>query len=119
MFWAAALCGSPQHSLHDLARRSAHWRIPKLLANDQTTVNSLPERLVDEVPLDGAGLDQVENRAQRASKLEALRGLYVALGQVGVMEYEDAGSLAVAPEIRRNGHVELRRIQIRQVVKAE
>ena len=70
-------------------------------------------------PLNCAGLDQVENRPQRASELEALCGLYVTLGQVGIMQYEDAGNIAVAPEIRRNGHVELRRIQIRQIVKAE
>src|ERR1035437_4964345 len=35
------------------------------------------------------------------------------------MKYEDAGNIAVAPEIRRNGHVKLRRIQIRQIVEAE
>ena len=35
------------------------------------------------------------------------------------MKHEDARNLAVAPEIRRNGHVQLRRIQIRQIVKAE
>ena len=119
MSWVTALCNSPQRFLNDLARRSAHSRVPNLLASDQTTVNSLPECLADEVPLDRAGLDQVENRPQRASKLEALRGLYVALGQVGIMKYEDAGNIAVAPEIRRNGHVELRRIQIRQIVEAE
>src|SRR5216683_1274209 len=48
-----------------------------------------------------------------------MRRLYVALGQVGIMKYEDAGYIAVAPEVRRNCHVELRRIQIRQIVEAE
>ena len=52
-------------------------------------------------------------------KLETLRRLYIASGQVGVVKDEDAGNIAVAPEIRRNGHVELGRIQIRQVVEAE
>src|ERR1035441_10459559 len=75
MFWVTALCSSAQHFLDDLARSSAHSRVPNLLASDQTTINSLSERLADEVPFDGACLDQVENRPQRASKLEALRGL--------------------------------------------
>jgi len=119
MSWVTALRNSPQRFLHDLARRSAHLRVPNLLTSDQTTVNSLPECLADEVPLDGAGLDQVEDRSQRASKLVALCCLYVTRGQVGIMKYEDSRNLAVAPEVRRNGHVELRWIQIRQVVKTE
>ena len=119
MSWVTALCSSPQHFLNDLARRSAHSRVPNLLASDQTTVDSLPECLADEVPFDRTGLDQIKNRPQRASELEALRRLYITLGQVGIVQYEDAGNLAVAPEIRRNCHVELRRIQIRQIVEAE
>ena len=35
------------------------------------------------------------------------------------MKYEDTGNIAVAPEIRRNSHLELRRIQIREIVEAE
>src|ERR1017187_3817288 len=35
------------------------------------------------------------------------------------MKYEDAGNIAVAPEIRRNCHVKLCWIQIRQIVEAE
>src|SRR5213593_2313323 len=119
MLWVTALRNSSQRFLHDLARRSTHLRVPNLLTSDQTTVNSLSESLADEVPLDGAGLDQVENRSQRASKLVALRGLYATLGQVGIMQYEDARNLAVAPEGRRNGHMELRWIQIGQVVKTQ
>ena len=69
--------------------------------------------------LPARGFDQVEDRSQRARKLVALRCLYVTRGQVGIMKYEDAGNIAVAPEIRRNAHVELRRIQIRQIIKAE
>jgi hypothetical protein len=56
---------------------------------------------------------------RRGRVYEALRGLNVALGEFGIMKYEDEGNIAVAPEIRRNGHVELRRIQIRQIVEAE
>src|SRR5664279_5496957 len=62
MSWVTASRNSPQRFLHDLARRSAHLRVPKLLPSDQTTVNSLPECLADEVPLDGAGLDPVKDR---------------------------------------------------------
>jgi hypothetical protein len=35
------------------------------------------------------------------------------------VKYEDVGNIAVAPKIRGNGHMELRWIQIRQIVKAE
>lgn len=69
--------------------------------------------------LDRASFEQVENRPQRASELEALRRLYIASGQIGVMTYKDAGNIAAAPEIFRNGHVELRRTQIRQVVQVK
>jgi len=117
--WKTALCFPPQHFLYKLTRRSVHSRVPNLLASDQTTVNSLPERLADEGPLNGSGIEQVENRPQRASELEPLCGLYVTLGQVGIMEYQDPRNLAIAPEVRRNGHVKLRRIQIRQIIKAE
>ena len=119
MFWVSALCSPSQRFLNHFACRCAHFPAPNLLTSDQTTVDSLSERLADEAPVDRTGLDQVENRSQRASELEALRSLYVALGQVGIMKDEDAGNIAVAPEVRRNGHVELRWIQIRQVEKAE
>jgi len=120
MFWmSSSLCSPPQPSLYNFARRSAHLSVPNLLASDQTTFDSLSDCLADEAPIECAGLDQVENRSQGASELEALRGLYVVLGQVGIMKDEDAGNIAVASEVRRNGHVELRRIQIRQVEKAE
>jgi hypothetical protein len=42
------------------------------------------------------------------------------LGKLGIMKYEDARNLAGgAPEIRRHCHVELRRIEIRKIIKAE
>src|SRR5439155_22531339 len=71
------------------------------------------------VQLDGAGFDQVEDSSQKSSKLVDLCCLYVTRGKVGIMKYEDSRNLAVAPEVRRDGHVELRRIQIRQVIKTE
>jgi hypothetical protein len=56
-----------------------HSRIPDLLASDQATFNSLHERLADEVPFDRTCFDQIKNRPQRASELEALSGLYITL----------------------------------------
>src|ERR1017187_6798880 len=79
--WVTALRNSPQRFLYDLARRPAHLHVPNLLTSDHATVNSLPECLADEVPLDGAGFDQVEDRSQRASELVALCCLYVTSGQ--------------------------------------
>ncbi len=58
-----ALCCSLRHMLREFARRSAHWRVPNLLACDQAAFHRLPERLSNEVPIDRAGLDQVENSA--------------------------------------------------------
>lgn len=114
-----ALCSSPQYFFNHLVGRSAHSRVPNLLASDETAVDSLSECLEDETLLHRIDLDQIENRPQRASELETLRRLYIAIGQVGIMQHQDAGNIAVAPEIRRNGQVELRWIQIRQIVKAE
>src|SRR5205823_10344138 len=78
--WMVASGNLPQHILNELARRCAHWSVPNLLTGDYAAVDSLPERLADEIPLDRALFDQIKNRAQRRSKLETLRGLYVALG---------------------------------------
>jgi hypothetical protein len=75
-----ALCSPPQDFLNELACRSAHSRIPNLLAGDYATINCLPERLPDEVPFDRTRFDQIKNRPQRVSELETLRGLYIALG---------------------------------------
>ncbi len=96
MTWARPLCSLPEYFFDELARRTAHLRVPNLLASDEAAVNRLSESLADETLLDRAGLDQVKNRPQRTSKLEALRRLYVALGQVGKMKFEDAGYIAVA-----------------------
>src|SRR5712691_8570658 len=89
MSWVTASCSSPQYFFNHLVGRSTHSRVPNLLASDETAVDSLSERLADETLLHSAGLDQIENRPQRASKLEALRGLHVALGQVGIVKDKD------------------------------
>src|SRR5262249_37942080 len=60
----SALSNSSKYALYNLAGRSAHSRVVNLLPPDQTTVKSLPECLVDEGSLNGAGLDQVENRPE-------------------------------------------------------
>src|SRR5690349_10303005 len=119
MSGVTALCNSPQYVLYDLASRSAHSGVANLLPADQTTVDSLPQCLADEVSFYCVSFDQVKNRPQGSRKLEALRVLYVALGQVSIMQYEDSGNVAVSPEIGRNGHVEFCGIQIRQVVEAQ
>ncbi len=61
-----------------VARRSAHARVPNLLASDQPMIDGLPQRLADEAPLDRACLDQVKDGPQGAGELEPLRGLHVA-----------------------------------------
>ncbi|MGA3128696.1 MAG: hypothetical protein ABSD13_18535 [Candidatus Korobacteraceae bacterium] len=69
-----------------LARGPAHLRNSNLLASDQPPLNSLPQGLTDEVALDRTGLDEVENRPERASEFEAGTGLYITFRQVSIME---------------------------------
>src|SRR2546430_11566020 len=110
--WASPLGSLPEYFFDELARRTAQLRVPNLMASDEAAVNCLSESLADESLFHRAGLDQVKNRPQRTSKLETLRPLYVPLRQVGIMKYQDTGNFAVSPEIRGNGHVELRRTQV-------
>ena len=117
--WLTALCNSPQCFFDDLADRSAHSRIPNLLPTNQTALDRLPQSLSNEVPFHRAGLDQVENRPKGPSELEALSRLHVARRQIGIVEYENTGNIAVAPEVRWHGHMDLRRIQVRKFVEAK
>lgn len=114
-----ALCNSTQYIFYNLAGGLTHSRVANLLPTDQTTIKSLPHCLPDEGPFHCTGLDQVKDRPQGSSKLEALSVLYVALGKIGVVQDQDSGNIAVTPEIRRNHHVQFGRIQIRQFIKAE
>ena len=57
--------------------------------------------------------------SERASDFVARAGLHVARGQIGIMEHQNAGNLAIAPEAHGNSHVQLGRIQVRQVEKAD
>jgi hypothetical protein len=81
-----ALRNSSQYVLFDLASRSAHSRVANLLPADQTTVDSLPQCLADEVSFHCVSLDQVKDRPQGSRKLEALRVLYVALVQISIVQ---------------------------------
>jgi len=82
-------------------------------------VNSLPQRLTYKRPLDRAGLYQVKNRSQRPSVFVARSGLNFALEQVAIMEHDNARDIAVTPEVCRNGHMELGRVQVRQLIEAQ
>jgi hypothetical protein len=90
MFSVPALCRSPKRFFENPACRLAHLTAPNLLPRNQATIYSLRNRLTDEVPLDRAGFDQIKDRPQRTGNLKALDGLYVAGGQIGVVQYEDA-----------------------------
>jgi hypothetical protein len=65
------------------------------------------------------GLDKVEDRPKRPSELEALSGLRIALREIGIVKYENTGNIAVAPQVRRHGQMDLRRIQVRKFVEAK
>jgi len=81
MFSVPALCRSPKRLFEDPACWFAHLTTPNLLPRNQTTIDSLGNRLTDEVPLHRAGINQIEDRPQRPCNLEALHGLHVALGR--------------------------------------
>ena len=84
--WVSALCSSPQYVFNHFLGRATHSCVPKLLASDEAAVDSLSERLADEMLLHGAGFDQIENCPQRAGELKALRRLYIAIGQIGISQ---------------------------------
>jgi hypothetical protein len=111
--------GSPQHVFNNSPGGVAHSRVLNLLASYQAAVDCLRESLADEVPLYRTGLDQVKNSPKNASQPEALGGLDISVGKVGTMQYENAGNLAIATEVRRDRHVKLRRIEVRQIIKAQ
>src|ERR1019366_4523353 len=119
MFSESPLCSPPQCIFDPLACRLAQLCVPELLAGDQPAVNSLPQRLTYKRPLDRAGLYQVKNRSQRPSVFVARSDLYFALEQVTIMEHDNARDIAVTPEVRRNGQMELGRVQIRQLIEAQ
>lgn len=102
MFSVPALCRSPRRFFENPTGRFAHLAAPNLLPRNQTAIDSLRNRLADEVALDRAGFDRIKDRPRMRGDLKALDGLYVARGQIG-----------------RNRHVQLRRIQVRQAVKTE
>jgi hypothetical protein len=64
MSWVTALRNSSKYVLYDLASRFAHSRVANLFPADQTTVDSLPKRLADEVSFHCVCLDQVKDRPQ-------------------------------------------------------
>ena len=63
----STLCCLLQYRFDDLARWFGQLRIPNLLAGYHAAVNSLCQRLPDEVSLNLAELDQIENRSERTS----------------------------------------------------
>jgi hypothetical protein len=94
-------------------------RIPNLLEGCHFPVNSLRQRLPNEVSLNLAGLDQIEDRSERASVFVTGAGLHIARGQIFIVKHKNDGNLAIAPETPGNGHVELGRIQVGQIEKAD
>src|SRR5580692_7388324 len=119
MLWAKAL-GGLQHDLFEhLARRPVEVSLLNLVMSDQAAIKRLPQCLADEPLLHCACPNQVKDRPQRASEPEALRALYVGFGQICVVKNEDARDLTVSPEVHWNRHMELGRVQIRQIVKAK
>ena len=60
MILAPPLCSLPQHFFDQLAGRTTQFRVPDLLASDESAVDSLSESLTDETLLHSTGLDQIE-----------------------------------------------------------
>jgi len=52
-----ALCRSPQRFFENPAGWFAHLTTPNFRPSNQTTIDSLRNRLADEIPLDRAGLE--------------------------------------------------------------
>src|SRR6267142_3961 len=118
MLWVPPSCNPLQGLFNDLARLFAQVRVPNLPAGNQAAVNRLSQRLADKTTLDCIGLDQIKDRPEGTGKSEALGRLYVALCEVRVMKHQYPGDFAVAPEMHRYGHVEPRRVKVREVIQA-
>src|SRR5258708_33019264 len=119
MLWERTSSSPPQRLLKNLARRFAHLRCPNLEASDQAPVNSLPYGLADKGMFYGTGLNKIKDRPKRAGELEGGTALHVVLGRVGIVENQYAGNLTVSPEVCWHRHVQLCRVDIRQIVQAE
>jgi len=92
---------------------------PNLLAADQPSTEGLPKRLPKEAARDRIRFEEIENRPKGTRELEALRGFNIARRQVSAMQDESTGGLAIPAKVHGNGHMQLRRIEVREVVKAE
>jgi len=82
-------------------------------ASNQSPINRLSRRLTNEVLLYCPVFNEVNNRSQRPRVSIPRATLDTAFCKMAVMEYEDAGNLAITPEVGRNGHMEFGRIEIR------
>jgi hypothetical protein len=94
-------------------------RFSKLLARDQAALKSLAQRLTYKRRFDRVILDQIKNRPQLPRIAVAWSSLDISVGEIAVMEHDNPGNIAVAPEVLRNGHVELCRVEVRQFMETE
>ncbi len=91
----------------------------EFMAVDQSATEGLPKRLAKEAARNDIGLQKIENRPKWACELETLCDFHIALRQVGVMQDENAGRFTVPAKVHRDRHMQLRGIEVREIVKAE
>jgi len=82
-------------------------------------MESLSEGLTQKSMLNAIGFDQIQDGPEGSRIPETLRHLDVLDGQICIMQHQDSGDLAVPPEVGRHGHMQLCRIQVRQLIKAQ
>jgi hypothetical protein len=103
----------------ELAGRLTHGCFLNLLTCNQSPINRLSRRLTNEVRLYGPVFNKINYRSQRPSVFISGATLDIAFCELTVMEYENAGNLAIMPEIDRNGHTKFGWIKIRQLMEAD
>jgi hypothetical protein len=102
----------PQLNLEELSNWFVHLSRTYLLPMDQPPFRRLANRLTNYVFGRGIGFDQIKNCPKRLRELEPLCRFNVPLGNVCIVQNEDAGRFAVPPKMFGNGYMKLPRIHV-------
>ena len=84
----------------------------QLLRSNQTSLDGLAHRLLDETAFDIAGLYQIKDGPEGASKSEPLSSLYIVGSEIRVMQDQNTWDVAVPAEAPGHCHVQLGGVEV-------
>jgi hypothetical protein len=112
-----------RYSPEDFFEQLPHWiaepGLPKICPRDQSSVERLLNGLPYEGPFDCADLHDIYDRSEWPGELISLRNLDVLRWHDSTMQNKDARHIAVPAKSWRNGHMELRWIDVGELMKAQ